>query len=150
MFHVTSVRNRRSIETHGLDWSHMSDVPGIAGSRRPEIDGVFLVDDPGMAQFFVQINTTGGPVDIWAVDDVDPADLVDAGSGFSYLPTRIDRHRPTLLDRDIPEPMGTPTVRSDDEAGGSAYSSRLTITLDDGTELSDAEAWAFVARRTQG
>lgn len=150
MFHVTSVRNRRSIQTHGLDWTHMSDVPGIAGSRRPEVDGVFLVEDPEMAQFFVQINSTGGPVDIWAVDDVDPADLVDAGSGFSYLPARVERHRLTLLDRDIPETVRTSTVPRDDGTGEQAYSSRLTVTLDDGTELSDDEAWAFLTRRAEG
>ena len=150
MFHVTSVRNRDSIETHGLDWTRMSAVPGIAGSRRPEVDGIFLADHPSMAQFFVRMNNTGGPVDIWAVDDVDPADLVDSDSGFCYLPARIERHRLTLHDRDIPEPVRAPAVRRDDAIGDQAYRSRLTITLADGTELSDAEAHAFIAQRADG
>ena len=42
MFHVSSVHNRESIQTHGLDWARMSAAPGIVGSRRPEVEGVFL------------------------------------------------------------------------------------------------------------
>jgi hypothetical protein len=33
----------------------------------PEEEGVFLCRDEFEAGFFVQINNTGGPVDVWAV-----------------------------------------------------------------------------------
>lgn len=107
MFHVSSAVNRTSIDRHGLDWSRMSGARGIAGSRFPEVEGVFLSQDRFTAEFFVRMNNTGGPVDMWTVDDVDEADLVQSGSGFHYLPHRIERSRLTLeacglLERDLP------------------------------------------------
>ena len=84
MFHVSSIGNRESILANGLDWRHMSGTSGIAASRTPEVEGVFLSPDHFTAEFFVRINSTGGPVDIWAVDDVDPVDLIDAGSASSF------------------------------------------------------------------
>lgn len=149
MFHVTSIRNRKSIHTHGLDWSRMADVSGIAGSRRPEVDGVFLVEDHFTAEFFVRINNTGGAVDIWAVDDVDPDDPVDAGSGFSYVPYRIDPHRLTLHDQGLTERDLSPAVTIHN-GSTIAYRSSLTINLDDGTELHGDDAPAFIARRSDG
>lgn len=44
-FHVTSVRNRTSIATNGLDWTRMDGAPGIAGSPVPEQEGCFLACD---------------------------------------------------------------------------------------------------------
>jgi hypothetical protein len=44
-FHVTSSLNRVSIQQYGLDWRRMRLAPGIAGSRQPEEDGIFLVND---------------------------------------------------------------------------------------------------------
>lgn len=35
------------------------------------------IPDHFSAQFFVRIHNTGGPVDIWAVDDVTPNDLIE-------------------------------------------------------------------------
>jgi hypothetical protein len=43
LFHVTAARNRDSIQSHGLDWTRMSGR-GIAGSRAPELEAVFLCD----------------------------------------------------------------------------------------------------------
>ena len=146
MFHVSSTLNRASIQTYGLDWTRMSATPGIAGSRRPEVEGVFLSPDHFTATFFVRINNTGGPVDIWAVDNVDPVDLIEAGSGYSYVPYRIDPHQLVLQDEKLTEEdlPSLPTVHS---GSSTAYSSGLTITLDDGTELRGDDAHALLARR---
>jgi len=87
-FHVTSSLNRASITRHGLDWERMGLAPGIAGSKSPEAPGVFMCVDEGDADWFVFINNTGGPVDVWAVEGIDPASLLDNGSGYGYLPGR--------------------------------------------------------------
>jgi len=63
-FHVTSAENRASIATHGLDWRRMGATFSIAGSPRPEFEGVFLGESPSDAAFFVGFKT---PVDVWAV-----------------------------------------------------------------------------------
>ena len=67
----------------------MGAAPGIAGSRAPEADGVFLCADGFEAGFFVQMNNSGGPVDVWAVTGVDEEQLIDNGNGFWYFPGRI-------------------------------------------------------------
>lgn len=100
-FHVSSVLNRASIAEHGLDWSRMGAAPGIAGSRAPEQEGCFLGNE-WEADFFIRINNTGGPVDLWQVDGVADDDLVESPEGFSYLPRRIPSGRLTLLRTDIP------------------------------------------------
>jgi hypothetical protein len=102
LFHVTSVRNRESVTAHGLDWTMMKDSPGIAGSRRPEQDGCFLCLDESEVDWFVRMNNTGGPVDVWVVDDVDTDDLVVSGEGHSFFPGIIPAHSLKLLRRDIP------------------------------------------------
>ncbi len=152
MFHVSSARNRPSIQAHGLDWARMSGTRGIAGSRQPEVDGIFLSPDHFTAQFFVRMNNTGGPVDIWAVDDVDPNDLIDSGNGFSYVPYRINRARLTLHDQGLTEDALPPAVEIHNNTTGSstAYSSSLTIALDDGTVLHGDAAHAYVDQRVDG
>jgi hypothetical protein len=109
-FHVTSVRNRASITAFGLDSSRMQEAGGIAGSRHPEEDGCFVCRGREEAGFFVEMNNTGGPVDIWEVDGIEQEDLVDAGSGFSYIPGRIPPERVTLFEQDL--------------AGGTLFGSR--------------------------
>jgi hypothetical protein len=101
MFHVSSVRNRGSIQRHGLDVSRMGAAPGIAGSGRPEADGIFLCSDESTADWFVHINNTGGPVDLWQVDGVDADQLVGNGNGFFYLPGQIPVDRITLVQQDL-------------------------------------------------
>lgn len=86
LFHVTSVRNRSSIQSHGLDTSRMGAAPGIASSSRPEADGIFLCDEAFTVDFFVRMNNTGGSVDVWQVDGVDADQLVDNGNGFFTYP----------------------------------------------------------------
>jgi len=49
------------------DWTRMGAARGIAGSMSPEEKGVFLCRDEFEARFFIDLNNTGGPVDIWVV-----------------------------------------------------------------------------------
>ncbi|MFC4034690.1 hypothetical protein ACFO3J_24935 [Streptomyces polygonati] len=105
-FHVSSVLNRQSIARHGLDWTRMGAAPGIAGSRRPEVEGIFVCRGEEAAEFFLQINNTGGPVDLWSVDGIDEELLLDNGHGFVYLPGRIPAARVRLVRSDIPPHLG--------------------------------------------
>jgi hypothetical protein len=100
--HVTSVSNRASITEHGLDWSRMSEARGIAGGVKPEEEGCFVCRDRWEAGFFVDMNNTGGPVDIWAIDGIEERDLIDGGSGFFYVPGTISPDRVTLVEQDLP------------------------------------------------
>ncbi|MET7736517.1 hypothetical protein ABZT02_34940 [Streptomyces sp. NPDC005402] len=102
LFHVSSVLNRRSIAQHGLDWTRMGAARGIAGSRRPEVEGIFISRGEEEAGFFLQINNTGGPADLWSVDGIDEGSLLDNGNGFVYLPSRIPAARVCLVRSDIP------------------------------------------------
>lgn len=103
-FHVTSSLNRASIVQHGLDWDRMGASRGIAGSRSAELAGVYLCQDEGEVDWFVRMNNTGNPVDVWVVDDIDSQRLIDNGSGHSYVTERVPAARLTLLHRDIPPP----------------------------------------------
>ncbi|MFG2901002.1 hypothetical protein ACGFZH_28445 [Streptomyces zaomyceticus] len=100
--HVSSVLNRQSIAQHGLDWTRMGTAPGIAGSSRPEVEGIFVCRGEEEAGFFLQINNTDGPVDIWSVDGIDEESLLDNGNGFVYLPGRIPAARVRLVRSDVP------------------------------------------------
>ena len=100
LFHVTSRYNRESIQRYGLDWARMGAARGIAGSDRPEVEGVFLCRDEFEADFFVGFDATTLPVDVWAVDGVDEADLVESTQGFMYLPRCIPAASVTLLRAD--------------------------------------------------
>jgi hypothetical protein len=97
-FHVSSVANRESIRVHGLDWTRMGAARGIAGSTVPEADGVFLCRDEFTASFFVRINNTGDPVDVWAVSGIDEEQMLDNGSGFFYFPGRISAGQVALIE----------------------------------------------------
>jgi hypothetical protein len=98
MYHVTSALNRESIELHGLDWSRMGAARGIAGSASPEVEGCFLLDDEWSIDWFIEtINNTGGPVDVWAVEGIEPDQLVENGSGYFYFPDRIPRSSLTIF-----------------------------------------------------
>ncbi|WP_340374433.1 hypothetical protein U5640_04140 [Streptomyces sp. SS7] len=105
-FHVSSVLNRRSITRHGLDWARMGAARGIAGSRRPEVEGVFVCRGEEEVGFFLQINNTGGPVDLWSVDGIDEGLLLDNGNGFVYVPSRIPAERVRLVRADVPPQHG--------------------------------------------
>jgi hypothetical protein len=64
----------------------------------PEADGVFLCRDEFTASFFVRINTTGDPVDVWAVSGIDEGRMLDNGSGFFYFPGRISAGQVALIE----------------------------------------------------
>jgi len=100
-FHVSSVRNRESIRRNGLDWTRMASARGIAGSHRPEVDGVFLCAEEFTVDFFVRMNNTGDAVDVWQVNGVDPSKLLDNGNGFEYLPERVSPDQLELIRTDV-------------------------------------------------
>jgi hypothetical protein len=102
LFHVTSVANRESILTHGLDWSRMRDARGIAGSRQPELDGVFVCLDEFEVDWFVRMNNTGGPVDVWAVDGVGDDEIVESSTGHYYVARPIAATQVRLVRTDLP------------------------------------------------
>ena len=116
-FHVSSSRNRESIERHGLDWRRMRAAPGIAGSHTPEQEGCFLIEQYGV-DYFVEMNNTGGPVDVWAVREVDESALVESPEGYLYLPTPIPPERLRLVRRDVPSIDRFADVDSDGPDGG--------------------------------
>jgi hypothetical protein len=102
--HVTSSRNRPSIARYGLDWTRMGAAPGIAGSRRPEVEGCFLCVEEFEDEWFIKMNNTGGPVDVWEVGGVAPDELVESPNGHTYLPRKIGPGDVRLVRRDIPAP----------------------------------------------
>ena len=102
MFHVTSSNNRLSIRENGLDWRLMGASRGIAGSDDPEQEGCFLCQSEFEVDWFVDMNNTDGPVDVWAVDEVDAGDLVVSPEGYVFVPRAVPPDRLTLLRIDIP------------------------------------------------
>jgi hypothetical protein len=101
LHHVTSAWNRESIRVFGLDWSRMATAPGIAGSRGPEVEGCFLCVNPGDVDWFVWMNNTGGPVDVWAVDGVELDQLLTAPQGYEYFPGKIPAEWLALVRQDV-------------------------------------------------
>lgn len=101
-FHVTSAKNRASISRSGLDWRLMGAARGIAGSDRPEQEGCFLAANEYECDWFVRMNNTGGPVDVWEVSGVDADSLVESPQGYYFFPGVVDRDRVRLVRRDIP------------------------------------------------
>ncbi|HEU5064766.1 MAG TPA: hypothetical protein VFT86_02620 [Gaiellaceae bacterium] len=100
MYHVTSSLNRASIEQNGLDVARMGSASGIAGSEVPEVDGCFLCVDQNDIRWFVEMNSTGGGVDVWEVD-TDGLELVEAPEGYPYYPGTIPPWRLRLMDRGL-------------------------------------------------
>jgi hypothetical protein len=81
----------------------MGAAPGIAGSPEPEQEGVFLCLDLGEADWFVRLNNTGGPVDVWAVDGVEVDALRLSGEGYHYFPGKIGPQQVSLVRQDVPQ-----------------------------------------------
>ena len=84
-----------------MDWSRMAAAPGIAGSRRPEVEGCFLCVNPDDVDWFVRMNNTGGPVDVWAVDGVELDQLLTSSEGYEYFPGKISAERLALVRQDV-------------------------------------------------
>jgi len=79
----------------------MSAARGIAGSQRPEQEGCFLCLDSGEVEWFVRMNNTGGPVDVWVVDGIEEGSLVESPEGHYYLPRVIGPEQLSLLRSDV-------------------------------------------------
>jgi hypothetical protein len=99
MYHVTSSRNRASIQEHGLDVFLMSAALGIAGSPDPEAAGCFLCERSDVEWFADVINTTGRTVDVWEVDATG-LELVEDPMGYRYFPGAIPASRLRLIEKD--------------------------------------------------
>lgn len=100
-YHVTSALNRASIAEFGVDWRRMGAARGIAGSDQPEQQGCFLALDDFECDWFVRMNNTGGPVDVWEVDGIETDDLVLSPEGYHYFPGVIAPDRLRLVRRDV-------------------------------------------------
>lgn len=92
-FHVSRSENRSSIEQFGLDWNRMGAVPGIAGSRGPEMDAVFVCDEFSV-DFFCRFSET--PLDVWSVD-ASGLEVEDAPDGWWIVRTPIGPDRLGLV-----------------------------------------------------
>jgi hypothetical protein len=99
VFHATAVANRDSIHRHGLDWRRMGAAPGIAGSTRPELPGIFICDGMEDISFFLRMARCA--TDVWSVDagglwrETGP-------SGWWVISQPIGPERLRLVARDIP------------------------------------------------
>ena len=107
--HVTPSVNRGSIAEHGLDWTRMGRVPGIASTPapagdvyRPQLPVVFLCGSWPEADFFTGFGQHP-LVDVWEVD-VRGLELDDAPDGWLLCRQPIPRERLRLVRRDVPPP----------------------------------------------
>ncbi|MGI8417404.1 MAG: hypothetical protein ACR2P2_14615 [Nakamurella sp.] len=126
-YHVSSALNRDSIRVHGLDWHYMKAAPGIAGSRQPEQEGCFLGEAHDV-DWFVGMNNTGGPVDVWEISGVIVEDLLAASGGYWYLPAAIGPDRLRLVQQDIPPE--TAEMNADVDRIAPTYRTRPVIRLE--------------------
>jgi hypothetical protein len=97
-YHVTSSANRHSIAAHGLDWRRMGGSPGLAGSSRHEVEGVFVARDLGEVDFFVAIGETSHPegLDVWEVA-APKGTATETRDGFLYLTAAVPAERLALV-----------------------------------------------------
>jgi hypothetical protein len=99
VFHASAVANRDSIRRHGLDWRRMGAAPGIAGSTKPELPGIFICDCMEDVRFF--LNMARCASDVWSVD-ADGLWRETGPSGWWVISQRIGPERLRLVARDIP------------------------------------------------
>lgn len=114
---------------HGLDWRRMGAAHGIAGSIAPEQQGCFVCHDDFEVDWFVGMNNTGGPVDVWAISGVDEDSLVESPEGHDYVAAPIPPDRLKLVRTDI-EPVD---IELDDASAGGATGS-ISVTFRPGHE----------------
>ena len=53
-------------------------------------------------EWFLKMNNTGGPVDVWEVSGVTPEELVESPNGHYYAPRKIASGDLRLVRQDIP------------------------------------------------
>lgn len=80
----------------------MAAAPRIASSRRPEQQGCFLALDDSEVGWFVDMNNTGGPVDVWEVRGINVDDLVCSPEGHYYFPGLVPPEQLQLVQNDVP------------------------------------------------
>ena len=81
----------------------MGAARGIAGAHSPEVQGIFLCVEDWEAQWFIEMNNTGGPVDLWEVAGVELRELlVSPEGGHQYIGRPIPPAAVHLLRQDIP------------------------------------------------
>jgi hypothetical protein len=66
---------------------------------------VFVCRDDFEAGFFVDLNNTGGPVDVWEVTGIGEDELVTWNTGFCYVPAPIPPAQVTLVTWPGTEPV---------------------------------------------
>ena len=93
MFHVSASANRESILRHGLDWRRMGPATGVAGSRSPELPGIFL-QESAHDDFFVRM--AAFQTDIWGVL-VDGRWIESGPSGWWFVAEPVEPERLKLL-----------------------------------------------------
>jgi hypothetical protein len=81
----------------------MSSVCGVAGSPTPEQAGIFLCEDENDVDWFCRMNATGGTLDVWIVEGVEIAELVEA-DGYYFLPRVIPASQLKLKTKDVDTP----------------------------------------------
>jgi transposase-like protein len=96
--HVSAASNRESIRRHGLDWRRMGAVPGVAGSKVPELAAVFLGQHPGDIEFFTRMARR--PCDAWAVR-ADGLWVENEPSGWLMISQPVPPDRLRLIASDI-------------------------------------------------
>ena len=93
MFHVSASANRESILRHGLDWRHMGQAAGVAGSATPELPGIF-VQESADDDFFVRMAKF--PTDMWSV--LLEGRWIETGpSGWWFVARPVEPERLRLL-----------------------------------------------------
>jgi hypothetical protein len=105
MSHVTAAVNRDSIRRHGLDWTKMGAVTGVAGSTAPELPAIFLCEDDFDAAFFIRMARQ--PTDVWEVR-VDGFWVENGPDGWWIIDQPVGPDRLRLARKD---------VRGDDQHG---------------------------------
>lgn len=111
LFHLSPVQNRASIAEHGLDPRRMGAAMGIAGNDRPELEGVYVFDEPDEADFWIRVVGGGlhsGGLDLWEIDD--PGTMLRTGPhGFAYLPQPVPSERIRLRETFLPADDAQPS-----------------------------------------
>lgn|GEM_PF-3382032 len=95
--HATASANRDSITEWGLDWKRMAAAPGIAGSRSPELEAVFL-DHIQFIEFFTRMSRV--PSDVWEVDVTGL--WIEKHEDWLIHRSPIATDRLRLVERDLP------------------------------------------------
>jgi hypothetical protein len=77
----------------------------------------------GGEDYFIEMNNSGGPVDVWAIAGIEESALVESSNGFRYFRAPIPADDLTLVRRDVP----AVTLDPSGDAGGLEGS--VTVTF---------------------